>query len=82
MEVLKQPQYMPYRVDRQIYELFVAKNRFLDKTPINLVQKKLKEGYENLNVTDPNLLKAILKDNDITKEYEERLLKHCKDFYQ
>ena len=48
MEVLKQNQYDTYPVDRQIIELFAAKNRYLEEFDIALIKPTLTKLYEHI----------------------------------
>jgi F-type H+-transporting ATPase subunit alpha len=82
MEVLKQPQYTPYPVGRQIYELFVAKNRYLNDVPLKEIHAKLTDGYNNLLVKNPLLIDNIVKEKVISEENERLLIEHCDAFYK
>ena len=81
MEVLKQPQYQPYPVERQILELFVVKNKFLDELEIKNVRKSLDDLYEYFASTHLDLLKKIKDEKDISNELEQQLLEGVKDFF-
>jgi F-type H+-transporting ATPase subunit alpha len=82
MEVLKQPQYKPYEVEQQVYYLFVAQNDYLVNLALNEIHEKLLEGYNNLKVSNAELVKELKKTKTLSEKNIEALHKHCKDFYK
>ena len=73
MEVLKQTQYTPYDVNRQIIELFAAKNRYLDDLPTNLVKNALEDIFTHIEVNHPEVLLELTEKRVISKELEDNL---------
>ena len=72
MEVLKQNQYDTYPVDRQIIELFAAKNRYLEEFDIVLIKPTLTKLYEHIVSSHHDIIdeindKKILSDELIKK---------------
>ncbi|OPZ34818.1 MAG: ATP synthase subunit alpha [Tenericutes bacterium ADurb.BinA155] len=69
METLKQKQYHPYPMSRQIVELFAVKNGFLDAVPVPEVQSYLEkmDGYVETNHPD------IIKTLDEKRAFDETL---------
>ena len=80
MEVLKQNQYSPYEVNRQIIELFAAKHRFLDDLPTKLVKNALDDIYTHVDVNHHHILSELEEKRAFSKELEENLINILKDF--
>ena len=73
MEVLKQTQYTPYDVNRQIIELFAAKNRYLDDLPTRLVKNALDDIYTHIDVSHHDIIDELTEKRMFSKELEEKL---------
>ena len=82
LEVLKQKQYSPYPMEREIFDLFIAKNRYLDDLPVHTISKVLDDCYEYFTNNYSNLLNAIKNEKLISKEVEENMLKALDEFFQ
>jgi F-type H+-transporting ATPase subunit alpha len=72
-EVLKQGQYQPLPVEKQIVIIFAATNGFLDEIPVPDSARYEKELYSFLESRHPDLLKGIAEKKDIKGELTERL---------
>jgi F-type H+-transporting ATPase subunit alpha len=74
VEILKQPQYSPYRVEQQIAILYCGTHNLMKEVPLNKVREFEKEFIDKLEVShkedvlDP-LSKGVIND-DITKIIE------------
>ena len=82
MSVLKQNQYNVYQLDKQVFDLFVAKNKFLDDLDKNDVRKYLDEAYQVFKATHQDVLDNINKNKEISDEDAEILLKENKEFFE
>ena len=80
MEVLKQNQYSPYDVNKQIIELFAAKHRFLDELPTKLVKNALEDIYTHIDVNHHEVLVELETNRSFSKELEEKLISILNDF--
>jgi F-type H+-transporting ATPase subunit alpha len=58
-EVLKQDQYEPLTVEKQVLELFVATSGPLDSIPVPEVRRFLKEFVQFVETNHPNILQDI-----------------------
>ena len=74
LEVLKQPQYNPYPLEKEIFYLFVAKNKFLDNLPKAKISEYLDKCYKYVNTQDKKVLASIKDQKEITSSNENRLL--------
>lgn len=82
MEVLKQPQYSPFSVDRQIIELFTAKNRYLEEIEIEQIRSFLDGLYDNISLTHHDIIDEILDKKIISSELEEKLNCAIKEYME
>jgi len=72
-EILKQNQYEPLPVEKQIVIIFAATNGYLDETPVPECRRYEKELYSFLDARHPSLLKAIAEKKDIKGELTDRM---------
>ena len=75
MRVLRQKQYAPNQLDRQVFDLFAAKTRILDDLNLEDVRPCLDNSYKNLKATNPDLFDEILKTKDLSDEVAGQLKK-------
>ena len=80
METLKQKQYSPYPLWKQVVELFAVKNRYLDSLPVAEVSPFLKDMDEFLLSRKRNLIDDIMDKKQITPETEKALLSSIEEF--
>jgi F-type H+-transporting ATPase subunit alpha len=72
-EILKQNQYEPLPVEKQILIIFAATNGYLDEVPVPECRRYEKELYSFLEARHPSLLKAIVEKKDIKGELTDRI---------
>ena len=72
-EILKQDQYQPLPVEKQIVIVFAASNGYLDPVPVADCRRYEKELYGWLERDQPALLKEIAERKDIKGELTEKL---------
>ena len=82
MAVLKQAQYSPYQLDKQVFDLFVAKNKFLDDIHTNKIRNILDEGYKFVNNLNPEIFAKIAKEKVLDDETSNKLLAAVKDYFK
>jgi F-type H+-transporting ATPase subunit alpha len=58
-EVLKQDQYSPLPVEKQVLSIFVATSGLLDSVPVNEVRRFEKEMLQYVETSAPSILKTI-----------------------
>jgi F-type H+-transporting ATPase subunit alpha len=75
VEVLKQPQYKPMPVEKEVMILFAASNGYLDEWPEKVIPEYESRMLENMESNHPDLLKRIKESGDINDELEEELIK-------
>ncbi|KAH6554918.1 hypothetical protein KP509_1Z126000 [Ceratopteris richardii] len=72
-EVLKQPQYSPIPIERQIVVIFAAVNGFLDQIPLTQIAQYEKSLLDNLK---PHILEG-LKEQQLSSEVQTHLATFC-----
>ena len=82
MSVLKQNQYNVYQLDKQVFDLFIAKNKFLDEINKDDVRKVLDEAYNQFKATHQDVLDNINKNKEISDEDGNILIKEAKEFFE
>jgi F-type H+/Na+-transporting ATPase subunit alpha len=80
VELLKQGQYVPMPVEKQVISIFLGTNGYLDEIPIEDVQRYEKEFHEMIELKYPAILSTIEHEKDLTKETIEKLHSIAKDF--
>ena len=82
MSVLKQNQYNVYQLDKQIFDLYVAKNNFLDDLKKEEVRPTLDRAYEVFKATHQDVLDNINRNKEISSEDESILKKENQEFFE
>ena len=83
MEVLKQPQYSPYRVEEQVISFYCVTNGYFDDVPnekLRTFEKDLIEAIRN----DSNILSEILEkkslDDNLKNELDEFIINYKNEY--
>jgi F-type H+-transporting ATPase subunit alpha len=79
-EILKQDQYSPLAVEKQIVIIFAATNGFLDSVPVPECRRYEKELYSFLDSVQPKLLAEIAEKKDIKGELTDKIKAALTDF--
>ncbi|ERN02488.1 hypothetical protein AMTR_s02513p00008070 [Amborella trichopoda] len=69
-EVLKQPQYSPIPIEKQIVVIYAAVKGYLDKIPISSINQY---EHELLKSIDSDILSAIVQQKNITEQIDSQL---------
>lgn len=80
VELLKQGQYVPMAVEKQVSVLWAGVNGYLDDVPVDQIQEFEKTLLTYLETREHKLLVLIAKEKKITKDIEESLRKAVEDF--
>ncbi|MPN24262.1 ATP synthase subunit alpha [bioreactor metagenome] len=73
MEILKQPQYAPVKVEHQVMIIYAATNRYLADVPVEEIKDFEKGLYEFMDTHYPEVGKAIKSTGKLEPETEEQL---------
>ncbi len=79
VEVLKQGQYTPLPVAKQIAIIFMATNGYLDDLPVHIIKDVEKELYEMMDTNFIDVAKELKEKGVIDKELETKLHNLCKE---
>lgn len=80
LEVLKQGQYNPYPMEKEIFYLFAAKNKYLDSLNKHKIASYLSKAYEYSLSSDESLLNSIRENKEILPEVEKKLTAQFEKF--
>ncbi len=83
VEILKQPQYQPIEVEKQIAIIFAGTKNYLDDIPVNLCQTFRDELFDYIDTYQPKAVR-LLKERDFQydDEIENALHEMIKEFKQ
>ena len=79
-EILKQPQYVPVPVEKQVMILYAAINGYLDDIPVEKVAAFEANFHRYMEGNHPEIVKTIAQKKEITAEVEEGLKKAIPEF--
>ncbi len=82
MEVLKQKQYRPLKVEEQVAIIYCATNKYLMDIDVSEVIRFEKEFLDYMNANKKEILTSIKSEGKITDELEEKLVAAIKEFKQ
>jgi F-type H+-transporting ATPase subunit alpha len=80
VEVLKQPQYAPVPVERQVVHIYVATGGYLDRFPVEDAKRFVEEFTAYLETRHGEVLAAIRDTGELSKENEATLKQTIEDF--
>ncbi len=72
-EFLKQDQYSPLSMEKQVVGMFAGINGYLDRYAVSDVRRYEKELHAHLDARHPGLLKEISEKKELSKELTERV---------
>ncbi len=81
-EILKQPQYRPLPVEKQVLILFAGVNGYLDDLPVEACQTFETELYRYADATHPDIPAEIREKKAISEDLKARIEKMMAEFKQ
>lgn len=79
-EMLKQPQYKPMPVEKQVVIIFAATKRYLIDVPVDRVLEFESGLFEHISTKYPEIFETIKTEKKITEEIEGKLVEAIKEF--
>jgi len=73
VEILKQGQYQPMPVEKQVVSIWMATNGYVDDVPLPHVRRFEKELLEYLEVNAPEVLRGIRDSKAVSDEVKTAL---------
>jgi F-type H+-transporting ATPase subunit alpha len=80
VEILKQPQYQPLSVEKQVIAIYAATNGYLDAVAVEQVRDYEVELYKFLDTRRAQLLSAIAEKRELTDQIKSELNQTLKEF--
>jgi F-type H+-transporting ATPase subunit alpha len=80
VEILKQGQYSPVPVEKQVMIIFAGTNGYLDDLRVEDVRRFEAELYKFLDNSKPDLLKGIREKRELTDEIKKQVTDALKEF--
>ncbi|MFQ5602152.1 MAG: F0F1 ATP synthase subunit alpha [bacterium] len=80
VEILKQDQYVPLWVEKQIAIIFLGVNGFLDDIPVDQIARLEGEFYQFLDSNYAETLKAIADKKQLDDELRQKMQSICEEF--
>jgi F-type H+/Na+-transporting ATPase subunit alpha len=81
-EILKQPQYQPVPLDKQVASIWAVSNGFLDKVAVSDVKAWEAAMHTYLDASHPEIGQAIMRSKDLDNDTVEALRLSLTDFNQ
>ncbi|MBC8477796.1 MAG: F0F1 ATP synthase subunit alpha [Dehalococcoidia bacterium] len=79
-EVLKQLEFVPVSLERQVMILYIAVNGYLDEIAVDKVALFESRFYQFMDENHPEMVKSIARDKEIDSKTEKLLIKAIKEF--
>ncbi len=79
-EILKQNQYSPFPVERQVVIIYAVNNGYLDELPKDACRRFEQELFERMEVRNKEVLNMIADKAELNAEIESKLNEVLKDF--
>ncbi|MGB2869064.1 MAG: F0F1 ATP synthase subunit alpha [Bacteroidota bacterium] len=80
VELLKQDQYAPVPVEKQVVAIFLGTNGYLDEIPLADVRRFEKEFLEMMDMKHADILGTIAEQKDLSKDVDSKLHAYAKEF--
>ena len=80
VEILKQGQYEPLPVEKQILIIYAGTNCFVDHLPVPALKKYEQELYSFAESTHPDLFPEIVKKRELNEELRAKMKKVLEEF--
>jgi len=73
VQILKQPQYQPLPLEKQVVILYAGTKGYLDKFPLDVVEKYEAGLYPFIEERYPEIYSGIAEKQEITDEVDQKL---------
>ncbi len=82
VEILKQPQYQPLPMEKQVVILFAGTRGFLDTLPVDTLADFEQELYAHVEQNAPDIFDTLRDKQEIDADLEEKMKKTIGDFVE
>lgn len=80
VEILKQPQYAPLPMEKQVSILYAGANGYLDSLPVDTMRDYEDELYSYIESNEPSIFTDLKEKQEFTDEIKEKLNKTLDSF--
>ena len=80
VEILKQPQYQPLPMEKQVTILFAGAKGFLDELPVDTLADYEQELYTYIEANEPSIFSEMKEQEEISSSLEEKMKKALTTF--
>ncbi|KPU27396.1 ATP F0F1 synthase subunit alpha [Caloranaerobacter sp. TR13] len=80
MEILKQPQYAPVKVEHQVMIIYAVTKKYLTDIPLDKIKDFEKEFLNFMDNNYPEVGKSIVETGELSEEMEEKLKSAIEEF--
>jgi F-type H+-transporting ATPase subunit alpha len=81
-EILKQPQYRPLSLDKQVFIIYAGTRGLLDDVPVEKVSAFEQAFYQYMDASHPELGASIMEAHELSPEREQELEAAIREFKQ
>ncbi len=81
-EVLKQPQYSPVVLEREVVILYAVNNGYFNEIPVEKMQETEAKFYQFMDTNAKDVMTGIKEKKELTEELENRLKESIQQFVQ
>jgi len=80
VEILKQPQYQPLPMEKQVSILYAGTNGYLDALPVDMLADYEAELYNYIESNDPSIFSDLKEEQEFTDAIKEKIDKALTSF--
>ncbi|MFZ0453107.1 MAG: F0F1 ATP synthase subunit alpha [Ignavibacteriaceae bacterium] len=80
VELLKQGQYNPVPVEKQVVSIFLGTNGYMDKVPVHEIKRYEKEALEYIEVKHNSIFEKIKKEKQLSDQTISEIKKAAEEF--
>ncbi len=80
VEILKQPQYMPLSMEKQVTIIFAGTKGFLDEFPVDVLADYEQELYTYIDANEPSVFAELKEKEEISDALDEKIRKTLTSF--
>ena len=80
VEILKQDQYLPLSLDKEVMIIYLGTQGYLDELPVECLKRLEKEFYEFMEDKYPDVGKTIMDTKDLPEEITKKIDKAFEEF--
>ncbi|MCX6797075.1 MAG: F0F1 ATP synthase subunit alpha [Candidatus Doudnabacteria bacterium] len=81
-EILKQPQYKPYKMENEVVILYAVNNGFFNEIPVEKIANTEEKFHKYMATQAKDVLKTIATSKDLNDDTEAKLKKAIEQFLQ